>query len=166
MITVLSRAPVRWVFDAPCGQRFTSRADRTSADRSLPSFGRQPVRYEVDYLSVSRRRLLIWKTLTIPHFIVLSVLLLFVLVPIFAWFGHPLHRRHRRVSFLVPGGSGRPCWGVLDVLTDQFPPFSLSPAAGLARKDTVVRRSQETRLLALWRRHASSPCPARPTKCA
>ncbi len=148
-ITVLVRGrPVRWVFEALVAvQRFTSRADTyflLMTDRYPPFEGDWPVRYEVDYPErVSRRCLLIWKTLTsIPHFIVLSVLFLFVLVLVFfAWFAILFTGRYPKGFHDFVSGWIR--WYVRVgaywmSLTDQFPPFSLSPTAGPARKRTRV----------------------------
>jgi len=137
-ISVLIRGrPVRWLFDAIVAiQRFTLRAESyllLLTDRYPPFEGDWPVRYEVDYPQrIRRRQLVFWKTvMSIPHFFVLWVLGLIAGLFVFiSWFAILITGQYPRGLYNFVSGWLR--WSArvnayLMSLTDDFPPFSLSP---------------------------------------
>ena len=93
-IAVLVRGrPVGWLFDAMVAiQRFVLRANAyilLMADRYPPFEGDWQLNYEVDQPErIQRRQILIWKTVTsIPHFIALWFVGIFVFIAVFiSWF--------------------------------------------------------------------------------
>jgi len=138
-VLVGGRIP-RWLFEFQVGvNRWQARAVSyllLLTDEYPPFEGAYPVQYDVQYPErLSRWRLVIWKFITsIPHFIVLEVLALtlLVVVPI-AWFAVLFTGRFPRGLHGYVAGILR--WGarvqayVLS-LTDEFPPYSLSADAG------------------------------------
>ena len=138
-ILVRGRIP-RWLFDfqvAVNGWHARATGYFLLLTDAYPPFeGDYAIHYEVAYPGrVSRWRLVIWKFLTsIPHFLILLVLVLtlVVVLPI-AWFAI-------LITGSVPRGlhgyvAGTMRWGArvqayMLSLTDQFPPFSMSPDAG------------------------------------
>ena len=138
-ILVRGRIP-RWLFDFQvAANRWHARATGyflLLTDAYPPFEGDYAIRYEVAYPGrVSRWRLVIWKFLTsIPHFLILLVLVLtlIVVLPI-AWFavlisGHYPSGLHGYVAGIMRWGARVQAYMLS--LTDQFPPFSMSPDAG------------------------------------
>lgn len=109
-----------------------------------PFDGDYPIRYEVPYPErVSRWRLVVWKIITsIPHLIILAVLALtVVVVTAIAWFAILLTGSYPKGLHGYTAGVLR--WGArvqayVISLTDEFPPFSLSPDAGPAERSSYV----------------------------
>ena len=140
-VLVGGRIP-RWLFDFQvAANRWLLRAASyllLLTDEYPPFEGDYPIRYEVEYPErVSRWRLVVWKFITsIPHFFVLAVLALtlVVVVPI-GWFAILFTGRfpeglHGYVAGILRW-QGRVQAYVLS-LTDEVPPFSLSADAGAA----------------------------------
>jgi hypothetical protein len=132
---LLRRRPVAWIFDTIVAiQRFALRALTyvlLLRDRYPPFEGEWSVRYEVDRPEqLSRRQLVIWKTIaSIPHFIVLLVLWFVVAtVTVIAWFVILFSGRYPKGLHDLVSGWLR--WyarvGAYWIsLTDRYPPFSL-----------------------------------------
>lgn len=138
MIVFRTRYP-RWWFDFAVElARFQSRIAAYLAlltDQYPSTVEEQAVHLEIDYPDVERdlnRWLPMVKWfLAIPHYIVLLILLpLSVLAIVFTWFAILLTGRYPRVLFDFVVGVGR--WSLRVVayafllVTDQYPPFSLS----------------------------------------
>lgn len=114
----------------------------------FPSFSREesPVLLEFDQPPsghLSRWRVLIWKSiLLIPHFIVLSCLMVAIFaVTVIAWFGILLTGNYPRGLFQFSVGVQRWYWRVVSYFlsfNDRFPPYALSPEAGPASNSTTV----------------------------
>ena len=109
-----------------------------------PFEGDYSVRYDVEYPErLSRWRLLFWKLITsIPHMFVLSILIvtLLVVLPI-GWFAILITGRFPQGLHGYVAGIFR--WGArvgayLSSLTDEFPPFSLTPDAGPGQASSYV----------------------------
>jgi hypothetical protein len=113
-------------------------------DTYPPFEGDFPIRFEAQYPErLARWKVLIWKAFTsIPHFIVLAFLwigALFALV--IGWFAIVIAGRFPQGLHGYLAGVIR--WGMrvqayLLSLTDEYPPFSLSPEAGPAGRDTYI----------------------------
>lgn len=148
-IVILLRGRIpRWLFD------FQVSVNRWSAgalgylvlltDAYPPFDGQYAIRYEVEYPQrVSRWRLVIWKLITsIPHLIVLYLLWIALgVVVMIAWFAILFTGRFPRGLHTFVVGVLR--WGArvqayAISITDDFPPFSLSPEAGAGGRQTYV----------------------------
>jgi hypothetical protein len=148
-ITIVLRARIpRWLFDFDVAlMRWEVRALSYFAlltDAYPPFEGNYPIRLEVQYPErLARWKVLIWKTITsIPHVVVLVFLSIgaFFAV-IIAWFAILFTGRFPQGLHGYVGGVIR--WGMrvqayFLSLTDEYPPFSLSPNAGPAGRDTYI----------------------------
>ena len=140
-----------WLMAAHTG--FLGFLARTTAYQTLvtdkyPSFGTGDGPVLLEYPqpepgSLSKWRVFLWKSvLIIPHLIVLSFLSLAIGVVVFlAWFAILFTGRYPRGIFAFVVGVQR--WsfrlhGYFASFHDEYPPFSLSQAAGKAQKRTVV----------------------------
>lgn len=138
-ILVRGRIP-RWLFEFQVAStRWLLRAGSyllLLTDEYPPFEGDYPIRYDVQYPDrPSRRRLVVWKLITsVPHFIVLGVLsLTLVVVVLTGWFAILFTGRfpqglHGYVAGVLRWQARVQAY-VLS-LTDEFPPFNLSPDAG------------------------------------
>jgi hypothetical protein len=146
-ILVRRRIP-HWLFDFQVAlNRWQVRAGSyylLLTDEYPPFEGDYPIRYDVQYPErPSRWKLVIWKFITsIPHFVVLAVLTLtlIVVVPI-GWFAILITGRFPQGLHQYVAGVFR--WGArvgayFFSLTDQFPPFSLAADAGPGGRDSYV----------------------------
>lgn len=147
----LRRRYPRWLFAANSGAfGFEARAWSYAlllTDR-FPSFdtGTSPVTLEYDdppQGELSRWRVFFWKgVLLIPHFILLSFLMVGVVVVVFlSWWAILFTGRYPRGLFGFVTGVTRWYFRVLGYFAsfhDRFPPFALSAAAGPAASSTVV----------------------------
>ncbi len=114
----------------------------------FPSFSREdsPVLLEFDEPPsghLSRWRVLFWKSiLLIPHFIVLSCLMVAVFaVTVLAWFGILVTGNYPRGLFQFSVGVQRWYWRVVSYFSsfnDRFPPYALSAEAGPASNSSTV----------------------------
>jgi hypothetical protein len=148
-ITIVLRARIpRWLFDFDVAlMRWEVRALSYFAlltDTYPPFEGDYPIRLEVQYPDrLARWKVLIWKAITsIPQVLVLVFLSIgaFFAV-IIAWFAILLTGRFPQGLHAYVAGVIR--WWVrvqayFLSLTDEYPPFSLSPNAGPAGGDTYV----------------------------
>lgn len=115
---------------------------------NFPSFSQEesPVTLEFDDPPsghLSRWRVLFWKyVLLIPHFIVLSFLMIAVFaVTVIAWFGILFSGNYPRGLFQFVVGIQRWYWrtvGYLMSFNDRFPPYALSADAGPASNSSTV----------------------------
>jgi len=112
---------------------------------SYPPFeGDYPIRFDVEYPErVSRWKVLFWKIFTAtPHMVVLGFLWIGAYVAIvIAWFAILFTGRFPRSLHGYVAGVIR--WSMrvqayVFSLTDEYPPFSLSPEAGPAGRDTYI----------------------------
>ena len=149
-IVLTGRAP-RWLFDwvvavnrwgLRSGAYFALLTDR------YPAFEDEyPVRYDVQVPDrLSRWKVLIWKTVTsIPHVVVLGFLSLsLVIVLPVAWVAIiALGRFPRGLRSYVVGifAWGARVQAYVLSLTDDFPPFDLTPQVGVAQRDAYVTSS-------------------------
>lgn len=142
-ITIILRQNIpRWLFDFEVGvHRFTLRALGylfLLTDEYPPFEGDHAITYEVDYPErVSRWKVIIWKIITsIVHFIVLGVLALtLILVVPIVWIAILITGRypeglHAYVSGVLRWTARVNAYNIS--LTDEFPPFNLTPEAGPA----------------------------------
>jgi hypothetical protein len=148
-VTIVLRARIpRWLFDFQVAlMRWEIRALSYFAlltDTYPPFEGDYPIRLEVQYPErLARWKVLIWKAITsIPHVVVLVFLSIgaFFAV-IIAWFAILITGRfpqglHGYVAGVIRWGMRVQAYFLS--LTDEYPPFSLSPAAGPAGRDTYV----------------------------
>jgi len=148
-ITIILRARIpRWLFDFDVAlMRWQVRALSYFAlltDTYPPFEGDYPIRFEVQYPErLARWKVLIWKAITsIPHMIVLFFLSIGVVFAVIgAWFAILVSGRFPQGLHGYVAGVIR--WGIrvqayFLSLTDEYPPFSLSPTAGPASRDTYV----------------------------
>ncbi len=146
-ILVRGRIP-RWLFDFQVAlYRWQSRAlgYLLLLAEAYPAFeGDWAINYDVRYPErLARWKLLFWKIITaIPHFIILSILMLTVaIVTIIVWLFILFTGRYPRGLYDYVVGVLR--WGarveayVLS-LTDEYPPFNLSAEAGPAGGDAYL----------------------------
>jgi hypothetical protein len=146
-ILVRGRIP-RWLFDFQVALgRWFSRAYGyllLLTDRYPPFEGDWVISYDVRYPEhLSRWKLLFWKVITaIPHLIVLAFLVLgAAFVTVIAWFFIIITGRYPRGLFDYVTGVMRWCARVgayVLSLTDEYPPFNLSAAAGPAGGDAYL----------------------------
>ncbi len=138
-ILVRGRIP-RWLFEfRVAASRWIYRAGAyvlLLTDEYAPFEGDHAVSYDVTYPDkLSRWKLLVWKFITsVPHFFVIAVLTLtlVVVVPI-GWVAILFTGRfprglHGYVTGVLRWGARVSAYSIS--LTDEFPPFSLSPDAG------------------------------------
>ena len=138
-ILVRGRIP-RWLFEfRVAASRWIYRAGAyvlLLTDEYAPFEGDHAVSYYVTYpQKLSRWKLLVWKFITsVPHFVVVFflALTLIVVVPI-GWFAILLTGRfprglHGYATGVLRWGARVSAYSIS--LTDEFPPFSLSPDAG------------------------------------
>jgi hypothetical protein len=146
-ILVRGRIP-RWLFDFQVAlYRWANRAAGyllLLTDRYPPFEGDWVINYDVRYPErLARWKLLFWKVITaIPHFIIVAVLVLTVLiVTVIAWFFILIAGRYPRGLYDYVVGvirwSARVQAYVLS-LTDEYPPFNLSAEAGPAGGDAYL----------------------------
>lgn len=146
-ILVRGRIP-RWLFEFQVAyNRWQVRVGAYSlllTDLYPPFEGDYPIRYEVQYPErLARWKLVVWKFVSsVPHFIVLGVLTLtlLVVVPV-AWIAVLIAGRFPRGLHQYVAGILRWWTRVLAYvlsLTDEFPPFSLAADAGPAGRDSYV----------------------------
>jgi hypothetical protein len=146
-ILVRGRIP-RWLFDFQVAlYRWQNRAlgyVLLLTDAYPPFEGDWVINYDVRYPErLSRWKLLFWKVITaIPHFIIVAVLMLtVVIVSIIAWFFILIAGRYPRGLYDYVGGVMR--WSArvqayVFSLTDEYPPFNLSADAGPAGGDAYL----------------------------
>lgn len=148
-VTIVLRARIpRWLFDFDVAlMRWQVRALSYFAlltDTYPPFEGDYPIRFEVQYPErLARWKVLIWKAITsIPHMFVLVFLSIgaFFAV-IIAWFAILVVGRfpqglHGYVAGVIRWGMRVQAYFLS--LTDEYPPFSLSPNAGPASRDTYM----------------------------
>ena len=151
-VTIVLRARIpRWLFDFQVAlMRWEIRALSYVAlltDTYPPFEGDYPIRFEVQYPErLARWKVLIWKAITsIPHMLVLFFLSIgaFFAV-IFAWFAILITGRFPQGLHTYVAGVIR--WSVrvqayFLSLTDEYPPFSLSPDAGPASREIYMLSS-------------------------
>ena len=151
-VTIVLRARIpSWLFDFQVAlMRWEVRALSYFAlltDTYPPFEGDYPIRLEVQYPErLARWKVLIWKAITsIPHMLVLVFLSIgaFFAV-IIAWFAILITGRfpqglHGYVAGVIRWGMRVQAYFLS--LTDEYPPFSLSPNAGPASRDTYVLSS-------------------------
>jgi hypothetical protein len=151
-ITIVLRARIpRWLFDFDVAlMRWQVRALSYFAlltDTYPPFEGDYPIRLEVQYPErLSRWKVLIWKAVTsLPHMLVLYFLSIgaFFAV-IFAWFAILITGRFPQGLHGYVAGVIR--WGIrveayFLSLTDEYPPFSLSPDAGPPSREIYLLSS-------------------------
>lgn len=146
-ILVSGRIP-RWLFDFQVAvNRWWLRVLSYSlllTDQYPPFEGEYPVRYEVQYPErLARWKLVVWKLITVvPQLIVLEILTgTLVVVVAIGWFAILITGRFPRGLHWYVAGVLR-WWARVQAyavsLTDEFPPFSLSPDAGPGGKDSYV----------------------------
>lgn len=140
-----------WLFAASAGSlAFLARTWAYGAlmTDGYPAFDatRRPVRLEFARPPnghLSRWRVYFWKgVLLIPHFVVLSFLLMAAGVVVFlAWFAIIITGRYPRGLFAFVEGVTRWCFrvaGYFASFNDRYPPFSLAADAGPAASSTVT----------------------------
>ncbi len=146
-ILVSGRIP-RWLFDFQVAvNRWWLRALSYSlllTDQYPPFEGEHAVRYEVRYPErLARWKLAVWKLITVvPQLIVLAILTAtLVVVVAIGWFAVLITGRFSRGLHWYVAGVLR-WWARVQAyavsLTDEFPPFSLSPDAGPGGTDSYV----------------------------
>jgi hypothetical protein len=158
-ITIVLRARIpHWLFDFEVALlRWEIRAFSYFAlltDTYPPFEGDYPIRFEVQYPErLARWKVLVWKAITsLPHMLILFFLLIgAVFVVIFAWFAILITGRfpqslHAYVAGVIRWGTRVQAYFLS--LTDEYPPFSLSPDAGPPSREIYMLSSIAGWLLA------------------
>jgi hypothetical protein len=148
-IAIVLRARIpHWLFDFQVAlMRWEVRAGSYVAlltDTYPPFEGEYPVRLEVRYPErIARWKVLVWKAFTsLPHLLILVFLTIGAVFAVVAsWFAILFTGRFPRSLHTYVSGVVR--WSMrvqayFLSLTDEYPPFSLSPNAGSASRDTYV----------------------------
>lgn len=156
-ILVRRRIP-RWLFDFQVAfNRWQVRSASyllLLTDEYPPFEGANPIRYEVQYPEhPSRRRLVVWKFITtIPHFLVLAVLALtlLVVVPI-GWFAILISGRFPKGLRWGRPPLGRASPGLRPLAHGRVPALQPVARSGSGRQE-VVRRLVRDRLVCHGRR--------------
>ena len=151
-VTIVLRARIpRWLFDFQVAlMRWEIRALSYVAlltDTYPPFEGDYPIRFDAQYPErLARWKVLIWKAITsLPHMFVLGFLSIGAFfVVIFAWFAILITGRFPQGLHTYVAGVIR--WSVrvqayFLSLTDEYPPFSLSPAAGPVSREIYMLSS-------------------------